>query len=341
MVRSMRVLPEKRFSQRGHGGVKCLLVFLSLFWATLSSKAAEHPVEVPAGLLRMGDGLLFPPFALVVDKSKKKIHVVDNSTGQPSVIETYDSDLGKMAGDKHSTGDSRTPEGIYFLEQVLEGSALDAYKYGAKAFVTNYPNFFDHRDGKSGFGIWLHAIDDSVTLERGSKGCVVVRNNTIEKISHYITLNETPLMIFDKVQWQSPEIAKKDASDFLNLLGEWKKAWESKDINSYIGFYASDFKFGKMNLSTFKKYKQELAEKYKDIKISLSMPVIFAHNNKVIARFFQDYSSSDHADFGEKTLYLTKQNGVFKIINEDWREANDPKSKSFLAGSKLCCQTSN
>jgi len=307
--------------------------------ASAQDQTQDHKGEMPAGLIRLGDGVLFPSFALVVDKSKKKIHVIDSSSGTPVVVETYDSDLGKLSGDKRASGDSRTPEGIYFLQKALEGPGLDSYKYGVKAFTTDYPNIFDLREGKSGFGIWLHAISDSQTLERGSKGCVVVRNETIKKLAQNITLRETPLMIFDKVQWVPFDSIKKEAEPVLQAIGEWRKAWESKDMNAYINFYAQDFKFGKMNRNTFKRYKTELAEKYATIKVQLSMPVIYEHKGRFVVRFYQDYVSNEHADFGEKTLYMVKSNSSrgFEILDETWQETTNPKAKSFLAGDKLCC----
>src|SRR4051812_14504749 len=88
--------------------------FLGCFTALAQSapdiKTLEHKGEIPAGLTRLGDGVLFPQYALVVDKSLKKIHVIDNSSGVPTLVESFDSDLGKKGGDKHSTGDNRTPE---------------------------------------------------------------------------------------------------------------------------------------------------------------------------------------------------------------------------------------
>jgi murein L,D-transpeptidase YafK len=297
---------------------------------------------MPAGLWRLGDGVLFPPYAIVVDKSKKKIHLIDNSTGQPSVLESYDSDLGKLPGDKASSGDNRTPEGIYFLQKLLEGPGLDPIKYGVKAFTTDYPNIFDLRKGKTGYGIWLHAIDEKQTLERGSQGCVVVRNDTIKKLAQNITLRETPLMIFDKVQWVPFDEAKKEAEPVLNAVADWRKAWESKNIDDYMNFYSNDFRFGKMNRETFRRFKTELAQKYENIKVTISMPVIYAHKDTLVVRFYQDYQSSEHTDFGEKTLYILKTDKGYQILNETWQESTNPKARSYIAsGTNLCCQTSN
>jgi len=294
---------------------------------------------MPQGLWRLGDGVLFPAYALVVDKSKKKIHVIDNSSGSPTVIESFDSDLGKSAGDKTLSGDGRTPEGIYFLQKSLEGPGLDPYKYGVHAYTTDYPNIFDLRKGKTGYGIWLHAIDEKQTLERGSQGCVVVRNETIKRLAQNITLRETPLMIFDKVQWIPADSSKKEMEPVLEAVNDWRKAWESKDMDSYMKFYPADFKFGKLNRERFRRYKQGLAERYSNIKVTLSMPVIYAHKDTLVVRFYQDYSSPDHTDFGEKTLYMVKSPTGYEILNETWQESTNPNAKSYLAsGTNLCCK---
>jgi murein L,D-transpeptidase YafK len=298
--------------------------------------AADHAGEIPSGLSRMGDGVLFPAYALVVDKSKKKIHVIDNTSGTPVVAESFDSDLGKKPGNKHSTGDHRTPEGIYFFNKQLEGTGLDPVKYGVRAFVTDYPNFFDLREGKSGYGIWLHAIDDKETLERGSRGCVVVRNDTIKTLSKYITLFETPILIFDKVQWTPITAVKKDGEQVLQMISQWRKSWESKEIDGYIKFYDETFKFGKMNRDKYREFKTELAKKYAEIKVSLSMPVIYEHKSNLVVRFFQTYTSSDHSDFGEKTLLMKRTADGFSILSEDWKEATDPKLQA-QAGTTPCC----
>lgn len=322
-----------------HQVLKAMIMILFMPGAIVFAQDGKG--EIPAGLLRLGDGSLFPPYALVVDKSKKVIHVIDNSSGVPTVLESYPSDLGKNGGPKMAESDSRTPEGIYFLQKMLHGPGLDHHMYGVRAYVTDYPNFFDLRDKKTGHGIWLHAIDDSVGLERGSKGCVVVRNDTILKIANKVTLRETPLMIFDKIQWVSIEEEKKDADGILDIISRWKETWENKDIERYLSFYDKEFKTENMDLEKWRAYKTDLASRYKDIKVSLSMPVIYSHNNTLVVRFYQDYKSSEHADFGEKTLYFLKREDGYHILGENWQEQTNPKARSLLAGANLCCQVHN
>ncbi len=108
-----------------------------------------------------------------------------------------------------------------------------------------------------------------------------------------------------------------------------------------MSFYANDFKFGKMNREKFKQYKKELTEKYKDIHVSLSLPVAFAHNDTLIARFYQDYSAAEHADFGTKTLYLLNEGGEYKILAEVWEESTNGNARSLLTQNHLWLSVSN
>ncbi len=292
--------------------------------------SGPKPGTLPEGLLNLS-GQMFAPTALVVDKSKKKIYLFKDEGGKVKMAAQYDADLGKKAGDKHSTGDSRTPEGIYFFDRSIDGALLDKEKYGVLAFVTNYPNFFDVRSGKSGYGIWLHAIADKTTLERGSQGCVVVRNDTIKLLQPEIKIKYTPLLIFDQVQWTPEEEIQKSHDKVMSFLKNWKAAWETKKMDEYIGSYDESFKFGHMNLKKFREYKTELASKYTSITVKLSDPQLFEHKGNVVVRFFQDYTSPDHADFGEKILYLKKIADQYKIVGEFWEPTTDSSKKSFAS----------
>jgi murein L,D-transpeptidase YafK len=301
-----------------------IAALICLAGSPLPLKAMEH--SLPEGLISFSKAG-FSESALVVDKSKKKIYVFKDKNGLPILDTTYDADLGKKPGDKHSTGDSRTPEGIYFFERLIEAQNLDYQKYGVLAFVTNYPNFFDQLDGKSGYGIWLHAITEKETLERGSQGCVVVRNDTIKKLRPEIKLKYTPLMIFDQINWVDETAIQKSKELFLQKLAQWKNTWQTKDMDTYISMYHPDFKFGKMSLKKFKEYKTELSQKYATINVKLSEAQVFEHHGNVIMRFYQDYQSPEHSDFGEKILYFKKLGDDFKIIGEFWIPVEDESKK--------------
>lgn len=282
----------------------------------------------PLGLNNLA-GVTFSQTALVVDKAKKKLYLFKDEGGLPHLAETYDADLGKSNGDKHSAGDNKTPEGIYFFQKLMDGKEINYEKYGEMVFTTDYPNFFDRMLGKGGSGIWLHAVSDKISLERGSQGCVVVRNDTIKKLESQISLKLTPLMIFDRVQWVSESEFKTSREKLTGVIKKWKDTWQGKQLNEYFSMYWENFRFKKMNLKQFKTYKTNLAKRRANIEVKLSEPQVFEHNGDVYVRFFQDYKSPEHSDFGIKTVYMRRFFDDYKIIGEFWEPVDEEIRKSL------------
>ncbi|MCB0392671.1 MAG: L,D-transpeptidase family protein, partial [Bdellovibrionales bacterium] len=195
---------------------------------------------------------------------------------------------------------------------------LDYNEYGLRAFTLNYPNFFDQIENKTGYGIWLHAIPPTKSLKRGSRGCLVVRNEAIEKVKKYVDLNKTHVIVEDKIDYSPQENILKNKKDFFKWLEQWKISWEGKQISNYMNFYHDLFKANKMNKLQWQEYKSNLNEKYNYINVKLYSPVVFQHKDEIIVRFLQRYESDLNSDFGEKTLYVKKEAGQFKIIGEEW-----------------------
>jgi murein L,D-transpeptidase YafK len=279
----------------------------------------------------------FSPFCLVVDKSTRSLSVWKTTSAKLQKVAEFPADFGKNAGAKISEGDHRTPEGIYFFQEKKEGQNLDFKTYGRLAFTTDYPNYFDQLDGKSGNGIWLHSVPEEVPLTRGSRGCVVVRNETVTKLAEYIKLGATPLIIENKIELISDETRSVKTSALTAVLENWQRSWASKDTTSYIKNYSSSFKSQGMNREAWEKHKSRLAGLAKSISVELSQPVIFVHGNRAVVRFLQSYTSDLKSDLGEKTLYLIAENldatskkSDWKIIGELWQANSSESAKAEL-----------
>lgn len=281
---------------------------------------AVRPADglVPDNLVIMGDGTAFSQYAMIADKSKRTLTVWKNEKNGLQLVTAVPMDIGKNGGNKTIRNDLKTPEGIYFPQTVLEGPGLDYNEYGVRAFPLDYPNFFDQRAKKTGSGIWLHAIPETKSLLRGSRGCVVVRNEIINQITPWITLKKTPVIIEDEVAYISPKELEKRRNDINAWLEKWRAAWETKNIEEYISMYADDFKSMRMKRDQWKAYKDGLNKKYSYISVKLSRPVFFTHNDEAILNFMQQYESDMKKDFGRKTLYLRLVGNEYKIIGEEW-----------------------
>ena len=280
--------------------------------------------KIPTSLVELGEGRYFSPYTLIMEKLNKTLSLWKKSKNGIQFISAYPADLGKKAGNKHVLGDLRTPEGIYFFQNIYEGPNLDFKNYGIRAFTMNYPNFFDRLDNKTGSGIWLHSIPDYESLNRGSRGCIVVRNNVIESLSEYIQIKMTPIIVHEKVQYISEEKLKSISYQVKKWLNLWEKAWENKNLKNYMAYYSEKFKSQGKNKRQWKTYKKILNEKYKFINISIKEPVIYQFKNTLVVRFLQIYKSDQITDFGEKVLYLIQKDPTnessmkYEILGEFW-----------------------
>ena len=300
------------------------------------SQAESHAESdrVPAGLTQLlSASQYYSPYAFVVDKKARVLSVWQQTENGLKKVATFPADLGKHQGNKQNRGDAKTPEGIYFLQSRLEGSALDFNLYGKRAFTTDYPNYFDRRQGKTGSGIWLHAVPDHVALTRGSSGCVVVRNDVILNLTQYVRLGRTPMLIQNQTDYQAASTLQKENVEVTEWLEAWRDAWEKKDLDKYISHYGEDFLSMKMDKAQWRDYKAKLNADYHTITVHISKPSIFFSNGNGIIRFLQEYASDMHTDFGEKTLYLKKDAKGIHIIGESWTPESSKIAKDEIENS--------
>ena len=296
-----------------------LSLTLSLFCAfSVFAEDSAQP-KFPKQVLNLSADERVRTNALLADKNDRQLNVVDlPSLNEGKSLETYNIDIGKKSGDKKKRNDKRTPEGIYvFLEKKTQPE-IPYDLYGSMAFTTNYPNYFDKHENKTGDGIWLHSVPDDVPLTRGSRGCVVLRNDDIKKIQSNIKTMKTVIIIDRKIDWidlNSHTELKKQA---LNWLEKWRNDWETQNIESYIEHYAEDFKSPPFNKKTWYRHKKNLKEKYSFVNVQLSEPNVFQVKNQYVFQFVQTYKSDGHEDIGIKTLYVLKKGNSMQIAREEW-----------------------
>ncbi len=137
-------------------------------------------------------------YLLLVEKDRHTLTIYDH-TLKP--LSTYRVTTGKVAGDKQKEGDLKTPEGVYFFTEYIDGRRLHQ-KYGVGALVMDYPNPFDRLKGKGGYGIWLHATDEPerINRPRDTRGCVVTTDEDFLRIKALVRLGATPVVVVKKAE---------------------------------------------------------------------------------------------------------------------------------------------
>jgi len=132
-------------------------------------------------------------FILAVDKVKKELLVLEETEESFRVVERYNVSYGERKGDKKKEGDLMTPEGVYQIVAVKSDAQLPA-RYGPGAFVLNYPNDLDRKQGKTGSGIWIHGSGLGENVKE-TEGCVEVNDMDIVALAKFAEKG-TPVFIF-------------------------------------------------------------------------------------------------------------------------------------------------
>ena len=294
--------------------------------APVADSVATMPASelYPAPLVSIPESSGFAEHIFLVDKSTRTLKVYKAKGDTLELLETHPTDIGKNSGDKEKANDHKTPVGIYFLMQKKQQPEIPFSLYGSLAFTTDYPNIFDKRTAKGGSGIWLHAVPDHVPLTRGSRGCVVVRNEVIQHLQSFVQLQQTPLLIADKVEYLTREQYLQQKKQYLDNFEKWRSAWETSDVDTYMQFYDPTFHTGQMNFDQWQRHKAKLKKLYSFIKVSLTQPLILHSRQQVVVRTIQNYESDLHKDAGEKTIHAHYSDTTgFKIIREDWKPVQD------------------
>jgi murein L,D-transpeptidase YafK len=259
---------------------------------------------------------------LLVEKNSRTLFHLRSVQGKLTLVKAYPCIVGKNIKDKEKLGDMATPEGIHFLVEFVPGGKLPK-NYGMGAFVLNYPDFLDKKEGKTGDGVWLHGHDPKKGLDevQSTKGCVVMDNDSLRELSTAVKLGTTPIVIVDRLAFRSADNQKKVAQDITGFVAGWQKAWEGVDMKKFLQFYSRDFKAADgTGLETFGQRKEQVSKGKKFIQIRLDRKVIMLSQKDqgdiAVVRFRQVYKSNNFNGVSIKSLYLKKGQKGWQIIGE-------------------------
>lgn len=257
-------------------------------------------------------------YILVVEKNSQTLFVYSNYKAQP--VEQFRITTGKSIGPKRVEGDKKTPEGIYFFRQVLTGSALPKTDdYGDKAFTLNYPNPIDNLQGRNGSGIWLHGAHDKnkTASPNNTRGCVVLDNVDLSRISRYILLNQTPICIYETIRYDTPENIQARRERFLAGLQRWQQSWENKDMERYVDSFAASYFLKGMSREQFRRHKENLNRAYRYIRVRIGGLRLYAYGDVFVTHFNQLYVSDKNSMHSRKFQYWQEQSARMRILWEE------------------------
>ena len=265
--------------------------------------------------------------AYVVDTARSTLYVFENRNGEPRYVTDYYISIGKNGFDKFREGDNKTPLGVYHVTGSLTREKLNstygklAEQYGVGALPISYPNEWDRREGRNGYGIWLHGVpfDTYSRPPRASNGCVALTNEDFTTISNSVQIGLTPVIIANGVEWTSSDAARTLREELARNLEGWRRDWESLDTDQYLKHYAANFSSGQQDLAGWSAHKHKVNAAKSWIKVKVENVSVFLYpgsDNLAVVTFDQDYASSNLLDQARKRQYWIREGGAWKIIHE-------------------------
>lgn len=279
----------------------------------------SHPAEnrVPRQILQLHAE---QKHALLVDSRRSRLYVFANADGRPRLVAHYYVTLGKNGVDKAREGDQKTPLGVYHVTANLPRAKLTDF-YGSGAFPINYPNEWDRRKGRNGYGIWLHGVPSDVYSRppRASDGCIVLANGDFDSVARFVQVGLTPVIIADEVEWAETAAVEADRNSLAAAFEQWRADWQSRDTAKYLAHYSERFSAAKQDLAAWSAHKHKINAGKNWIKVAVSRVSMFRYPREsdfVVVTFDQDYRSDGLSNVMRKRQYWVKEGGRWKILYE-------------------------
>lgn len=296
----------------------------------LDGLLAEADKRIHGRAFTPGDRLPAPAVAL----SSREQHLIAVDTrlsrlflyrrdagGQLVLVSDHYVSIGANGVRKQVEGDRRTPLGIYFITGRLPGEGLPD-RYGPLALPVDYPNAWDRRAGRSGYGIWLHG-EPSDTYSRpplASDGCVSMPDPDLLFLDAQVEPGRTAVIIGEGFDWIEPEVQDRRRRELLDQLVRWRDDWGSMDLEAYLSHYDGSFQGKGMDLATWRDHKARVNAGKSWIQVGVSDVTILEHPDEpgvMMTRFVQDYRSDDYTSRDLKELYWARaEDGAWRIVSE-------------------------
>ena len=257
--------------------------------------------------------------AIVIDTQKARLYLYQNDNGRPRFVADYYISYGKLGAGKMREGDKRTPTGVYHVTSSLSTKKLGDF-YGSGAFPINYPNEWDKRQGRNGYGIWLHGTpsDTYSRPPKASDGCVVLSNADLNALAKNLQIGLTPVIISNSIEWLSHDDWQNERTGLNKKIDEWRADWESRDVGRYLKHYSTKFRTKEQTYEQFAQQKRQVNAGKEWVKVKLSNVSMFRDpkDELVVVTFEQDYQSNNLNNQMRKRQYWIREDGTWKIVFE-------------------------
>ena len=303
-----------------------LMPALLLLLAIVESAGAAEPAfampggeRAPAWLIEVPDTITD---ILIADTGAATMHRFARAGSAVVEIDQRYMSIGQNGAGKERAWDRRTPLGVYFVTERLDTSRLHD-KYGVAAFPLDYPNAWDRINGRTGYGIWLHGVDqrnpDRPPLD--TDGCLAVPNDELLILAERLQPLVTPVIVTREMQWLPSSIIASLRREFRQALESWRASLEQGDLVRNLSLYADDFRYRDMDIAEWSSYRRNVFAARQLDAVRLNEIMLVADPEVpglYLSRFTQTLATTSGEVTTTRRLYWRRESsGEWRIVAED------------------------
>ncbi len=304
--------------------VRSLFALLASLVAASSTADEElrlpvDPVDqVSAYLIQVPESI---DSVLIANAASSELLRVANDDVSFPVRERRYMSVGTRGVGKQRTGDRRTPLGVYFMTEELDTRRMDP-KYGAAAFVLDYPNAWDRTRSRTGYGIWLHGVHPATPIRPplDTDGCLALPNAELLDLKPNLTLNAMPVIVTRRMQWDSRDRIAEVRRELNAAVEAWRVSLESGDLYSHLELHHAEFTARGMDKPEWARFRAASLAANPVTAVSIDDLLLLRDPEEpelYLARFRQTLTNADGEVSLTKRLYWRRDDAGLKVIAED------------------------
>jgi len=316
LSRSQSITDFGNIQNASFENINSLLSEIKARWDFHEEKIDEN--KLPSSLITLANT---QRHVIIVDASASRLFLFENENGSPRIKSDFYVTIGKNGTEKYTEGDQKTPIGVYFVTGFIPSEDLPDL-YGDGAYPIDYPNAWDQRHGRTGYGIWLHGTPSNTysRAPKDSNGCVIVSNNDLNTLSEFIDEGKTPVIITNSINWLNKKEWELRNNKYNFLVEKWRQDWQSRDVDLYLQHYSKEYAGLGKDYNSWVEYKRRVIPMKKFIKVNLTNKSIFLYPenpNLMVVTFLQDYASDTfNRKFIKRQYWKMENDGKWRIIYE-------------------------
>jgi type I site-specific restriction endonuclease len=116
---------------------------------------------------------------------------------------------------------------------------------------------------------------------------------------------------------QAAESSALDQREVMQAFDTWLKAWNAKEVDTYLGMYGREFRPPKgESRAAWEKQRRTLIWNKSYINVRAESAEISFRQNRATVRFLQVYLSDRLREESRKTLVFARERGHWRIVQE-------------------------